>query len=46
MASCLPAIVPSARFDEVAGAPDGWGGVDEVGGGGEEGVGVAKDAGG
>ena len=35
----LPAIVPSACFDEVAGAADRFCGVDEVGGGGEELVG-------
>ena len=42
----LPAIVPSARFDEEARAADGRGRVDEVGGGGEEVVGIGQDAGG
>lgn len=46
MPSRLPAIIPRARFDEVARAADGWGRVDEVGSGGEEVVGVGKDEGG
>ena len=46
MPTGLPAIVPRARFDEVAGPMDGFRGVDEVGGGGEELVGEREDAGG
>lgn len=42
----LPAIVPRARFDEVAGPTNGFGGVDEVRGRGEEFVGEGEDAGG
>ncbi len=42
----LPAIVPSARFDKDARAADGRGGVNEVGGRGEELVGEGEDAGG
>ena len=46
MPARLPAIVPGARFDEVAGPADGFCGVDEVGSWGEELVGEGEDAGG
>ena len=46
MPTGFPAIVPSARFDEVAGPADGFCGVDEVGSGGEEFVGEGEDTGG
>lgn len=46
MPAGLPAIIPSAGFDEVARAADGFCGVDEVGSGGEEFVGEGEDAGG
>lgn len=46
MPTGFPAIVPGARFDEVAGPTDGGCGVEEVGSRGEELVGEGKDAGG
>lgn len=46
MPARLPAIVPGARFDKVAGPVDGFCGIDEVGSGGEELVGEGEDAGG
>lgn len=45
MATCLPAVVPGAGFDEDVGAVDGCGGGDEVGCWGEEFVGCVDDPG-